>query len=168
VQDTTTLDLPSNNYRVLIIQKHISTLYTYYHICIPKHFSFNTYHIPQHNLIYNIIPCYSNHPSNIILSSQILNPIILNSITHNIYIYIYIYIKYHVIHSHVVSCMSLYYLIFINNTNLAFFNLNSSTYIIFTTQISCILQYQFINIFYFHNIIHNYLYKIIIIELTLN
>jgi hypothetical protein len=24
-----------------------STLYTYHHICIPKHLSFNTYHIPQ-------------------------------------------------------------------------------------------------------------------------
>jgi hypothetical protein len=88
VLDTTTLDLPSINYWVFIIPKHPH----YIHIitCIPKHFFFQQYYFPQHNHIYNIISCYSNHPSNIILSSQILNLIIHNTTT-----YIFFYQQFH-------------------------------------------------------------------------
>jgi hypothetical protein len=113
---------------------------------------FQQYHFPQHNHIYNIISCYSNHPSNIILSSQILNPIIHNTTT-------YFFINYSITintfqchqhpfiitfsptniaqtHSHIFSCISLHYLIITFP---------------FTTRISCILQYQFINIYYIQN-----------------
>jgi hypothetical protein len=134
---------------------HISAKSFYpltYH-CVRYYNTGLTIHFPQHNNIYNIISCYSNHPSNIILSSQILNPIIYNTIT-------YIFInnsktintfQYHQhpfiitisptnisqTHSHIFSCISLHYLIITFP---------------FIIRISCILQYQFINIYHIHNI----------------
>jgi len=58
---------------------------------------FQQYHTPQHNHIYNIISCYSNHPSNIILFNPkqfqayqykfiitLLNSVFLNSITYTL------------------------------------------------------------------------------------
>jgi hypothetical protein len=64
----------------------ISTLYTYYYTCIPKHLSFNTYHIPQHNHIFifinNSITINTFNFINIHLSSQFSIQIYHNSITY--------------------------------------------------------------------------------------
>jgi len=165
---------------------------------------FQQYHFPQHNHIYNIISCYSNHPSNIILSSQLLNPLIHNTNTYICYqqfhnhkyipmsstsIYHYNFFNQYLTNSFTyifmhISTLSCYH-ISIHNTNLIHSSISIHQHISYSQYKSHALlninstschysqykSYAFFNInssTYFHNIVHNYIYQIIIIELTSN
>jgi len=97
------------------------------------HLPFDAYHI------HNIISCYSipNNSKHINFNHLNFNLSSYSQFNHtHTHTHTHIYILHHVIYSHVASCISLHYLIITFS---------------FTIQISCILQYQFINIYYIHN-----------------
>jgi len=116
---------------------------------IPPHISIYIYTYILHHVIQSlIIPTYNFNHLNIILNSTLHNSIINTYLCQNsatIYnqdlsISIYPYNLQSNIsqaHSHLFSCIFLHYLIITFP---------------FTIQISCILQYQFINVYHIHNI----------------
>jgi len=155
--DITTLDLPSINYKFSLIQITSSYpyCYTYVQTIFPSTHIHNSttyiyiYTYIQHHVIQSlIIPTYKFNHLNIILNSTLYNSIIntylrQNSATiYNQDLSTSIYpnnLQSNIsqTHSHLFSCIFLHYLIITFP---------------FTIQISCILQYQFINIHHIHNI----------------
>jgi hypothetical protein len=133
VPDTTTLDLPSINYKFSLIQ--ITSSYPYCYTCMSKQiFHLHTSTIPPHISIYIytyilhhviqslIIPTYNFNHLNIILNSTLHNSIINTYLCQNsatiynqdLYISIYPYNLQSNIsqaHSHLFSCIFLHYLI---------------------------------------------------------
>jgi hypothetical protein len=102
--------------------------------------------------------CSQSKPNNFILPYININHlnIILNSTLHNSFINKYLYQNSITIYNQDSSTSIYHYNSqskYLTNSFtyilMHIFNINSLTYIIFTTQISCILQCQFIYIFYF-------------------
>jgi hypothetical protein len=128
----------------LLLHMYVQTIFSSTHI----HNS-TTYIYIQHHVIRSlIIPTYNFNCLNIILNSTLHNSIIntyLRQTSTTIYnqdlstsIYPYnLQSNISQTHSHLFSCIFLHYLIITFP---------------FTIQISCILQYQFINVYHIHNI----------------